>query len=312
MRIAARHRPSWGVVHACRIERIAVLAEGQGRKLRIVCVRLHDTDRVRHGLFAQLLRREALRAYEIGVYHPHGQPQLHRVGKTAPFHGCAGEDVVGRARDAPVDVLVQQGDCLVQFIEHLRIDLGLVVVSHLDLTGASDLGIRNRAISVRHTVQDADLHDLEDGQNERILRNPLHVRHVTVQLRDDFVAVHEHVRPVVGRVVFGNGVRPAIVRISVITALRTAQQTVSELRRIDIRRDDGPEHGRESRGDGVVLGLHLLLVHLVGIAVDVEVILGACAQNAHNCEGERRFYQFVFHRVAVLEFETEIESYVAQ
>ena len=295
MGVAARIRPFRLVIQAGGPQRVAILAEGDGGQFGVVAVRRENADLVADGLLGQLPGRPALRTGEVGVNDTHRHAQFHRVGKFAPLLGAAFVNRVGRSRDGLAAVCRQHLDRFVQFVEHLSVNVGLRVVGNLDLAADSDFRIGNRAVSVRYAVHGADFCDFGDGEHDRVLRNAVQLHQVAVKHRDDPVAVHEHACPVVRRVVIGNGRLPAVLRVGKVTALRTAQQGVGELRGVDIGRDDRSENGIEIGADSVAFPLHLILGDLVGIAVYFEVIAGARCPAACEGQDKYRFDNCIFH-----------------
>ena len=223
MGVAARIRPLRLVIQTGGPQRVAVLAEGDGGQFGVVAVRRENADLVADGLLGQLPGRLALRTGEVGVDDTHRQAQFHRVGEFAPLLGTAFVNRVGRSRDGLAAVRRQHLDRFVQLVEHLPVNVGLRVVGNLNLTADSDFRVGNRAVSVRYAVHGADFRDFGDGEHDRVLRNAVQFHQVAVKHRDDAVAVHEHARPVVRRVVIGDGRLPTVLRVVEITALHTAQ-----------------------------------------------------------------------------------------
>ena len=293
--VAARIRPLRLVIQTGGPQRVAVLAEGDGGQFGVVAVRRENADLVADGLLGQLPGRLALRTGEVGVDDTHRQAQFHRVGEFAPLLGTAFVNRVGRSRDGLAAVRRQHLDRFVQLVEHLPVNVGLRVVGNLNLTADSDFRVGNRAVSVRYAVHGADFRDFGDGEHDRVLRNAVQFHQVAVKHRDDAVAVHEHARPVVRRVVIGDGRLPTVLRVGEITALRTTQQGVGELRRIDVGRNDRSEDGIEVGADGIAFPLHLLFGDLVGVAVYFEVIAGARCPAACEGQDKYRFDNCIFH-----------------
>ena len=277
------------VVHG-HVDRVAVSSET--RQAGVVIVRGHHADLMRHGAFGHRAGRS-----RIGIDDTHGQAQFERIGKLAPLLGAASVDVVGRRGDRHRAVGRQHVDGRIELLEELVVDGLLRIVGDLQLSVGTDLRVGNRPVGVRHTVHGGHLDDIGDGQDHRIVGLFLELAQVRVERRNDEITGHEYVGPVVRRIVIRNGIALFGVRVGKIAALRTAQQAVGELRRIDVGRNHTAHDTAHRSTEQISVGLHLVLVRLVRIAVDLQIVGRAGATREQDREKKR--FPYVFHNGSV-------------
>ena len=135
---------------------------------------------------------------------------------------------------------------------------------------------------------------------------------VRIDDRNDLVTLHQHIGPVVRRVVVGDGIGETGVGISHISSLGTTEKTLCELCGIDIRRDYTIRHSGEGSADDISVSLHLVIGDTVRILVDFFEI--RCAGNSaeSSCRKRKYFVYILVHYLKpLLEFDSDVEAEVS-
>ena len=105
-----------------------------------------------------------------------------------------------------------------------------------------------------------NLHDVADCKDVGVVSGVLELLVVGVDHRDDPVARHEHVEPVFGGVVVGDGhIVPSVFRRGKVAAQSTTQKDIGELRGVPMGGYHTAHHSHECRLHVVAVPAHLVV-----------------------------------------------------
>ena len=120
-----------------------------------------------------------------------------------------------------------------------------------------------------------NLHDVADSKDVGVICGVLELLVVGVDHRDDPVARHEHIEPVLGGVVVGDGhIVPSVFRRGKVAAQGTSQKDIGELCGVQMSGYHTAHHSNESRLHVVAVPAHLVVSDPVRITIDIKVSTG--------------------------------------
>ena len=229
-----------------------------------------------------------LRELRIRIGYTHREPEFQRVGKFNPILDITAVDCVRLRGKVVGTVRYQHFDSCVQFFEHSLVNVLLRIVRHAQTAVKTDFRIRNRTVSIGNSVHCSNFHYITHRENHRIGSNLMKLFVVGIDYRNNPVALHKYIGPVVRRIVVGYSVGETGICVSHIAAQSSTQQTLSKLSCVHIRRNHAVGDAHKRCPDNIAVPLHLVIRNTVRILVQFLIIGGAsdsgkCNSRQGNC-----------------------------